>query len=334
MVFSNVFVLIHRGRHILFFLLEGNESLKTNGDAMPHGRLVVLGRCELPNVASALGDDGAHGAGAVPQDVAQTAQRARLHLDVHNLDGLVRGGVLDLDLAEAINEVGDAHVGSDATDAAALAAVETTARRGDASDHLATGSNVLGGGLDGADDLGVGLGDVRAHLRERRRLEGLRQAAEVLTVCVLNVVVRARVVHADRVAGHGERPDDDVGLGSGAAARTDADEDNLWDGVLRAPRLRLGVVLLQDVDLVHNDLDVVGAHAGGHDRDGDALVGAGHAANLAVGVVEAERTFVEALGDDGDTARVSNKHNAVGDVFGAGVDVVDAALVINWDFGV
>ena len=315
------------------FFLSADDGIESNVDGIGEGSGVDLRGGELDNIAGTLREDSAHNAGAVAEEGGEAADGGGLHLNVHDVLrlGLALNGKGNL--AELGDEVRNGRLTDEAANDAALAGVEAGAGGGDADVVLAARRELADLADEGGGDVGVGGGRVAAAGVAELGLVGDRGEG-VGGGGRGNLVIAAGVVHTDDVAGDGELAN--VGAGVGGAAGADADDlDTLRDlGAVGGPLAGLVVVLLEGVDFIEDNLAVVSAHAGGEDGDGDALVGAGDDANLAVGALEDYGALVEAAGDDLDAGRIADEDEVVGDVLAGAGEVVDLTGVVEGEVGI
>ena len=133
-------------------------------------------------------------------------------------------------------------------------------------------------------------------------------------------------VESKAVFGGDGRQDGNVGL-QGAAG---ADTHDVEGAVFRLHLHRLEVDVGEGVQLVHHDVDIVGAHAGGEDADAFAAQGAGVGHEFAV--LPAEFDGIEAAGDVLHTSRIAHHNDMVSNLFGMKSEMVDLPSGLQWKF--
>lgn len=123
-------------------------------------------------------------------------------------------------------------------------------------------------------------------------------------------------VESKAVFGGDGRQDGNVGL-QGAAG---ADTHDVEGAVFRLHLHCLEVDIGESIQLVHHDVNIVGAHAGGEGADAFSAQGAGVGHQFAV--LPADFDGVEAAGDVLHTSRVTHHDDMVSNFFGMKAEVV------------
>ena len=87
--------------------------------------------------------------------------------------------------------------------------------------------------------------------------------------------------------------------------------------------------VLERVQLVHDDINIVGTYAGGYARDTLAVVAAGDGMELTRLDVALYGAFIEERGNHVDAVLVADKDDLVCQMFGTDMQMEDATIIVD-----
>jgi len=242
----------------------------------------------------------------VAEQFAEAIDPCRFHLEIGDAVGAIG------EVGEAVDEF---RLGEAEAQDAALRAIKAGAGDGDAV--VEAGGKMPQEGSAGAADIGMRQAVVQLGLGG----EGLEELAFVFAG-VMPIEIE-EVVDAEAVGGGHEAVDGDVFL-QGAAGPY-ADDGQGGEGLFYGAGGKVDVD--EGVELVEDDVDVVGADAGGD--DGDAFLADPAGVGDEFAVVGAVFDGVEVLADAVDAVRVADGEDGGGQFFGTKVEVIDGAAAVD-----
>ena len=245
------------------------------------------------------------------QQGGQCGERGALHLEVADLSAIELEG---LDLGVQIR------VGQRETERTTLRTVEAAGGDGDAAHDVVLG-DAVGQLWVGGDGVGAEAVDAPAELRAEGSLE--REVADALGI---GVEVGYAIKSDGTLGGHvgaDRRP------GLQTAAGANAHHGQHAGSLTRQTGGEVDVG--EGVELVDDDVDVVAADAVREDGEAFAGVVAGDAVELTVADVALD--VAEVLPDHSHTVGIAHQHDAVGQLFRSQVQMKDAAVAVDDQFG-
>ena len=249
-------------------------------------------------------------------EAGETGEGRRLHLEIGDLEAFV---------FEGFNLFVKLFVHQGEAQTAPLRTEEAVAGHRDTPDHVGLCHAVDQRGV-GRGHIGIAHDGTPRHLALELGLQ-LQVATGVAARIEVEQAVEADALDAGDI-GAGRR----LGLQSATSAHADEGQRAVHGALRAGGEVDVG----QGVELVHHDVDVVAADARGEGRDALALVGARDGVELAA--LDLTLHGVEVVGYQGDAAGVAHEDHAVGQLFGAEVQVEDATVAIDdqlggWEIG-
>ena len=264
-------------------------------------------------VGSAVGNDHAARHGLVPHEARQPRQCTAFHFEVGDAHAAV---------GEALNFLVGVRVGQGQTQLSALRTEEAAAGHRYAVHHVGAGNACYEFGV-GIHHVGVRYALVAAplHVLHEGLLKG-EVAHGVAASVEVEQPVEADALDAGHPSAHGR-----VGLQTATGAY--AHQFQLAQRGAHGAGVEVDVG--QGVEFVHHDVNVVAAYARRHHGDAFALVGACDGAKLAA--LHCAFAFAEVRGHKVYAAGVAHKNHLVGQLLGQHVQVKDAAVGVDDEFG-
>ena len=271
-------------------------------DELVYGGLAVGGE----GLADAVGDDGAEAETGVSEQFAETIDTGRFHLEIGDAIGAI---------GEAGEPVDQFRLGEAEAQDAALWAIKAGA--GDGNALVEAGGEVAQQGGAGAADIGLCQAVVELRLGGKV-LEELVLFFRGVVAVEVEEVVDAQAVGGGDIVVYGY-----VVLQGAASADADNGEggEGLPDGAGGKVDIRQGVELVED------DVDVIGADAGGDDGEPFFADAAGMGYEFAV--VGAVFDGVEVSADPVHAVGVAHGDDGRGQFFGPEVEVIDGSAFID-----
>jgi len=253
-----------------------------------------------------IGDDRAYAEALVAQELAEAVDPRRFHLEIGDTVGAIG------EIGEAVDELG---LGEAEAQHAALGTIEAGAGDGDAVVEAAGEVSQQGGA--GAADIGLRQAVVQLGLGG----EGMEELAFLFGGFV--AVEIEEVVDAEAVGRGYEAVDVDIFLQSAAGAHADDREggEGLFDGTGGK------VDISKSIELVEDDVDVVGADAGGD--HGEPLFADAAGVGDEFPMVGAMFDGVEMFADPIHPIRIPYGENGGGQFFGAEIEMIDSAAAVD-----